>query len=116
MAMSDAVAIERHRTAMARTSLSRPMALALEHGLLGSGTTVFDYGCGRGGDVTHLRQFGVAAAGWDPVHAPDVQKNAAPLVNLGYVLNVIEDPSERVSVLRDAWSLATDTLIVAVRP
>ena len=37
------------RTAMSRTALSRPMALALDDDLLSPGTSVFDYGCGRGG-------------------------------------------------------------------
>jgi DNA phosphorothioation-associated putative methyltransferase len=36
-------------------------------------------------------------------------------VNLGYVINVIEEPTERLHVLRDAWSLARRLLIVAAR-
>jgi DNA phosphorothioation-associated putative methyltransferase len=40
----------------------------------------------------------------------------ANVVNLGYVINVIEDPTERATALRDAWNLAKDALIVAARP
>jgi hypothetical protein len=39
----------------------------------------------------------------------------ADVVNLGYVVNVIEDQKERVAVLRDAWRLARRVLIVAAR-
>ena len=39
----------------------------------------------------------------------------ADVVNLGYVLNVIESPSERDAVLRKALQLAQRLLIVAVR-
>ena len=37
------------------------------------------------------------------------------VVNLGYVVNVIEDPTERVTVIRRAWDLAQDVLVVAAR-
>lgn len=101
---------------MARRSLSRPMTLAWEAGVINASTTVFDYGCGQGGDVRRLSAVGVAAAGWDPAHAPGNPKVAADIVNLGYVLNVIEDPSERRDTLRAAWDIAKAVLVVAVRP
>jgi len=96
--------------------LSRPMALAYEDGVLSDCSSVFDYGCGRGGDVRKLRQLGVTATGWDPSHQPDVPLTAADVVNLGYVLNVIEDQRERRETLRRAWSLAGQALVVAARP
>ena len=37
------------------------------------------------------------------------------VVNLGYVVNVIEDPAERIVVLVAAWSLARKVLIVSGR-
>ncbi|WP_396230944.1 hypothetical protein, partial [Frankia sp. EI5c] len=40
--------VARHRTAMTRVSLSRPLALALSDELLNPAMSVFDYGCGRG--------------------------------------------------------------------
>jgi DNA phosphorothioation-associated putative methyltransferase len=40
----------------------------------------------------------------------------ADVVNLGYVVNVIEDRSERAEVLRRAWDLARSVLVVAARP
>jgi len=46
--------VERHRTAIERTDLSKPVRLGLEDGLFPAGTTFFDYGCGRGGDVARM--------------------------------------------------------------
>ncbi len=107
--------IERHRTAITRTALSRPVRLALENGLITPETRVFDYGCGRGTDVLHLRQRGIPCEGWDPAYFPDNKPAPADMVNLGYVVNVIENPHERVDVLRRAWALTQKVLIVAAR-
>jgi DNA phosphorothioation-associated putative methyltransferase len=108
-------AIARHRTAISRTSLSRPVATAIADGLLRPETSVFDYGCGRGDDIKHLYALGYEATGWDPTHQPLARKNAANIVNLGYVVNVIEEPAERADTLRQAWELAQDLLIVSAR-
>ena len=50
-----AVAIERHKTALTRYELSKPVKSLLEYGLLRPGTTFFDYGCGQGADFRGLR-------------------------------------------------------------
>lgn len=92
------------------------MALAYEDGVISAEVTVFDYGCGRGDDVRQLCQLGISANGWDPNHRPSAPQVAADTVNLGYVINVIEDLRERREVLRRAWSLAGQTLVVAARP
>ncbi len=107
--------IRRFRTAMRRFRLSRPIALAWEHGLIRPGASVFDYGCGRGDDIRYLRDNGVAASGWDPHYRPQDSIREADVVNLGYVLNVIENPAERGQVLRKAFSLARRVLVAAVR-
>ena len=109
------VAVPRHKTAMSRNRLSRPLGQALADELIGDKTTVFDYGCGRGDDLRHLGSLGIAAAGWDPVHRPNAPIGPAEIVNLGYVINVIEQPDERSGVLRQAWSLAERVLIVSGR-
>src|SRR4051794_11706857 len=106
----------RARTALARGSLSRPIGLALDDGLIvAGGTTVLDYGCGRGGDVERLGGAGVKCSGWDPHHRPDGTRGPSDLVNLGYVVNVIEDLSEREATLRSAWELARQVLLVSAR-
>lgn len=106
----------RARTALTRGGLSRPMRLAVDDGLIAAGaTTVLDYGCGRGGDVARLSRSGVACTGWDPYHRPDGELAPSDLVNLGYVVNVIENPGEREATLRRAWSLARSVLVVSAR-
>lgn len=107
--------ISRHRTAIKRADFSRPVRLALEHGLISESTTVFDYGCGHGGDVDRLREMGVTAEGWDPVFRPSTSPNESDVVNLGYVVNVIESGVERAAALRAAWNLARKLLVVSAR-
>lgn len=108
--------VQRHKTAMKRSALSRPMTFAFEDGVVTTDRTLFDYGCGRGDDIRGLEKLGVQASGWDPSHRPKAEKHPADVVNLGYVINVIDRPDERRAVLSEAWSLATDALVVAARP
>src|SRR5579884_3644541 len=91
--------IERHRTAIRRYKLSRPLALALASGLIDASFDVFDYGCGHGEDIRHLQAAGFRADGWDPHFRRQTTIHDADVVNLGYVLNVIENPSERSDTL-----------------
>ena len=103
------------RTAIRRTALSRPVALALDDGLIHRERTFFDYGCGRGDDLLRLHKIGIPVSGWDPAFFPDEERSTADIVNLGYVVNVIEDPAERFVVLAAAWELARKVLIVSAR-
>ena len=105
--------IERHKTALTRYELSRPIKSLLEYGMLKMDSTLFDYGCGQGSDVRGLQALGHHAEGWDPVHQPDVPKREADIVNIGYVLNVIEDPAERVEALVEAHRQAKKLLVVS---
>lgn len=107
--------IRRHRTAINRTGFSLPIRKALEGGLINSSTSVFDYGCGKGEDVHRLHKIGIEATGWDPVHRPEEELSQADIVNLGYVLNVIETAEERVVAVQRAWSLAKVALLVSTR-
>ena len=103
------------RTAIRRTSLSRSVALAVDDSLIRHDGTFFDYGCGRGDDLLRLHKMGIPVAGWDPAFFPDEERTPADVVNLGYVVNVIEDPGERAVVLTAAWDLAHKVLIVSTR-
>ncbi len=107
--------IERHKAAIIRHDLSRPVRTALEAGFFTPDTTFFDYGCGHGGDVARIRQKGFTSSGWDPYYAPSSPQVPADIVNLGYVINVIEDPSERRQALINAWKLAEKVLIVSAQ-
>jgi DNA phosphorothioation-associated putative methyltransferase len=57
--------------------------------------------------------MGFIANGWDPVHKPNEQKNIADIVNLGFVLNVIDDQTERTEVILDAFKLTKKLLVVS---
>lgn len=107
--------ILRHRTAIRRGAHSRPVCLAQAQGLIGPTLSFFDYGCGYGEDVRLLKESGIEAEGWDPHYFPDAPRHPAECVNLGYVLNVIEDPVEREHTLRSAFELARRVLVVSVR-
>lgn len=109
------ISVARHRTAIRRSQYSKPISLAIAHRLIRDGCTILDYGCGRGEDVSLLRKGGLKAEGWDPYFRPDAPLTPADVVNLGYVLNVIENPAERTDTLRKAYALARRTLVVAVR-
>jgi len=106
--------VARHRTAISRSQLSTPMQALLRWGFIGEAATVLDYGCGRGDDVRTLTAAGVQAAGWDPYFAPNAALQPADVVNLGFVLNVVEDPEERTEALRRAFALTHRVLSVAV--
>lgn len=105
--------VERHRTAMTRYALSAPFQALARYGLLARGWRIFDYGCGKGDDVSILRRNGLDARGWDPFYLPTAPKKRADIVNLGYVVNVIEKPAERVEALEQSYALCRRLLSVA---
>ena len=100
---------------MRRHALSRPVALAVDDGLVRQDRTFFDYGCGRGDDLLRLHGMGIPVSGWDPAFFPDEERTPSDVVNLGYVVNVVEDPDERAVVLAAAWELARQVLVVSAR-
>jgi DNA phosphorothioation-associated putative methyltransferase len=105
--------IQRHLTALSRSNLSAPVQALWRHGLLSPERTFFDYGCGKGDDVRTLSANGIDASGWDPHFRPEAALCSADTVNLGFVINVIEDLDERVDALRRAYSCANDVLAIA---
>ncbi|WP_213865440.1 DNA phosphorothioation-associated putative methyltransferase [Vibrio crassostreae] len=106
--------IDRHRTAIVRHELSAPMKTLVKHGYLKGEHSIFDYGCGRGDDLRELEAHGLDALGWDPNFQPDNDKSNSDIVNIGFVLNVIEDQDERLDALLGAWELADKLLVVSV--
>ncbi|MDF2152537.1 DNA phosphorothioation-associated putative methyltransferase [Vibrio sp. CAU 1672] len=106
--------IDRHKTALVRHELSAPMKTLVKHGYLEGTYSIFDYGCGRGDDLRELEAHGLDALGWDPNFQPDNDRVSSDIVNLGFVLNVIEDQDERLDALLGAWELANKFLVVSV--
>ncbi len=105
--------IPRHRTAIPRNKFSLPIKLALRDQIINSSSTVFDYGCGKGTDVALLKQKGIKCSGWDPAEGSEKPCITVDVVNLGYVINVIEEPQERIETLKNALKMAKRVLIVS---
>ncbi len=106
--------IERHKTAIARNKLSTPMQILARHGYLDGNYSVLDYGCGKGDDIRELESHGIDVTGWDPIHRPDGELKKCDIVNLGFVLNVIENINERKETLIKAFSYAKKVFIASV--
>ncbi len=109
------IEVLRHRAAIRRTEPSLPLKCLVRDNLLNNQTTFFDYGCGFGDDLEHVVRLGFESDGWDPAYRPNTEHREAHVVNLGYVINVIEDVAERDETLRSAWRLARTVLAVAAR-
>lgn len=105
--------VQRGRTALSRAAPSVPIQAMQRWGWLDGEHSLLDYGCGRGTDLSFLTEIGVQAWGWDPAYRPDGERKAADLVNLGYVINVIEDADEREQVIASAFKLARKALVVS---
>lgn len=106
--------IQRHLTAINRNALSRPLQMLFKHQFLEEQYSFFDYGCGKGDDLRELQAYGIEAQGFDPVYAPQNPKIPADIVNLGFVINVIENPQERQTCLQEAYQLSRQLLVVSV--
>jgi len=106
--------VVRHKTAIRRYSLSRPANLLLQNSILKQNETIFDYGCGHGHDIDILTNMGFAITGYDPYYRPSAELISSDVVNLLYVLNVIENPVERTEVLTKAFNLAKKAICVSV--
>lgn len=106
--------VQRHLTALVRYGFSAPVQILAKFGFLDGSRSVFDYGCGRGDDLRGLQENGIPAMGWDPHYAPDREKQISNIVNLGFVINVIENINERIEALQGAYSLAQELLVVSV--
>jgi len=106
--------IERHKTAIDRNQLSQPMQALARHDYLNGEYSILDYGCGKGDDVRELEAHGINVTGWDPAHRPDEKLTVHDIVNLGFVLNVIEEREERTETLISSWRHTNKLLIVSV--
>lgn len=106
--------IDRHLTAINRSALSAPIQFLVRNGIITKQTSVFDYGCGKGDDIAGLREAGIMCSGWDPYFLQEGLKTSADIVNLGFVVNVIEDQTERHEAMKNAFQLAKKLLIVSV--
>jgi len=97
-------------TAIKRTKLSTPMQWLIDNDHITSNDHILDYGCGRGDDAAEL-----GITGYDPHHRPEMPEGFFDIVTCVYVLNVLEDPQERLAVETDIIFRARDKVFLAVR-
>lgn len=107
--------IDRHKAAIVRSQSSKPIRLAIEAELFEPGAVFFDYGCGHGADIEYIRKLGYESEGWDPHFRPNIKHQEADIVNLGYVINVVENMAERREALLKAWALTRKVLVVSAQ-
>lgn len=88
-----------HKTAIQRPWLSKPAQLLLPWLLAHPNKRVLDFGCGRGGDVVHLRKYLKNIDGYDPYFSPIRIKGLYDIILCTYVLDVIKSKEEREKVL-----------------
>ena len=112
--LTEGTSIQRHLTALSRSSLSAPIQLLISHGLINQSTDIFDYGCGRGDDLKVLNEIGFTCRGWDPHFANENLIVKADIVNLGFVVNVIEDPVERIDAIKNSFNITKVALVISV--
>ena len=105
--------VAREKTAIVRYELSAPMKALAKNGFLEGQYSIFDYGCGRGDDLRELEAHGLDALGWDPNFLPDADVVHADLVNIGFVINVIEERIERAEAIQEAWNISDKLLVVS---
>jgi DNA phosphorothioation-associated putative methyltransferase len=113
MAASPGGPVSRHLTALSRHFLSAPVQALLRHNLLTPDRTFFDYGCGKGDDLTGICSLGIQGSGWDPHFRPEGVRTTAEVVNIGFVINVIENLAERIEALLGAYELTKRVMAVS---
>ncbi|MEC9415837.1 MAG: DNA phosphorothioation-associated putative methyltransferase [Pseudomonadota bacterium] len=107
--------VHRYKTALKRNRLSLPIQKLFQHHLLAENDSLMDYGCGQGDDIQILDDMGIAVNGWDPFFYVEGKKIKSDVVNLGYVLNVIDSVKERKETLKTSYALAQKLLIISAR-
>ncbi|MFW5962343.1 MAG: methyltransferase domain-containing protein [bacterium] len=114
------IEINREKTAIARTKASAPTRWALKEELLTD--NIIDWGCGKGADSKYLKEKGFNVISYDPFYTPslkldNINFNKINTVLLNYVLNVVDNPFERVNILKTIKKECSPgtKLIVSVR-
>lgn len=107
----------RHKTAITSKTCSMPTKWAYLNNLLK--LNVLDYGCGKERDSIWLKNKGFNVVSYDPYFKPNtrINFNSIETILLNYVLNVIENPSERKELLSYLINNSKDetNILVSVR-
>lgn len=82
-----------------------------QYGLVADGQSVLDFGCGDRSAKPYFEAMGLKYTGWNVQFR---RPRRANIVNLSYVLNVVEDEPQRRAVTKQAFALAEDLLLVTI--
>lgn len=106
----------RWKTAITRKTLSQPIKLAIQKGIINENSQLLDLGCGHRSDCNILLGRGINAIGFDPYYYPQFELiQPTEIVSLCFVVNTIECPIDRGEVINWAWKLTQKWLIIAVQ-
>ena len=94
-------------TAIPRKTGSKPLKDAIKRRWVRAGDRILDFACGRGADIAWLKSEGYDVAGFDP-HEPFGWSSAPTghfdIVNVIYLVNVLDDAQARRVALERAWA------------
>lgn len=81
-----------HLTAITRNKPSSPTRYLIGKDLLQG--NILDFGCGKGFDVSYLREKGFEITGYDPYFFPNKPSGLYDTIICHYVINVLEKEKE----------------------
>lgn len=107
--------VQRQKTAMSIKTASVPTREAFSQNFLTE--TVFDWGCGKGRDTNFLSANGLKVISYDKFLKPSPKPNEIDFSEIksiicNYVLNVIENPIERIELVEEIVHRANHNTIV----
>lgn len=112
--------IKRGNTAIGRTKHSKPYQYMINKNIIGDNMSILDFGCGRGFDVSTLKGQGYTIEGYDKFQPLWDDKEVIhytrkyDLITCNYVMNVVEEESERWYLLETMKGLS-NRIILSVR-
>ena len=103
-------------TAIVRKEITRPLRIALEHGLIKKTDRVLDYGSGKSMDCAYLDKNGITCIRYDRYYQPERPVGMFDVIMCTYVLNVVP-PQEQEAIVTDMMSLLKPfgRIVIAVR-
>jgi hypothetical protein len=112
--------VQRQKTAMSIKTASAPTREAFSLGYLKE--VIFDWGCGKERDTNFLKENGLNVISYDKFLKPfpnpnDVDFTEINSIICNYVINVIENPTERLELIEDIFSKAINgsTVLISAR-
>lgn len=109
--LADSIMPASAKTAIGRQNSSAPAKMVVD--MVTASDKVFDWGCGRGGDIEYYNANGIDAEGWDPhfkpaPHPSECACDSFNFVTCTFVLNVIKNAHERSHCIESIYDFLPD--------